>query len=179
MSKRFRMAIAAAAAAAALGGALFGTVSADATTTYYPGGNFEIVNSANPALCLGTSGTASFGLVAEVNCAGGLATTADTWHWTSGSGGEQLVNLNGACLGLNGGKTAAGTQLYGVDGCNGVTRYWVSFLYSTSPVTVYLWNTAAQYEAVPNPRPGNVGTPIELWPLVSGQWEYRSVSIVQ
>jgi hypothetical protein len=179
MSKRIRMAIAAASVAAAIGSALFGAASAEATSTDYPSGNFAIVNSANPDLCLGTTGTAKFGLVTEVSCAGSLATAADTWHWTSGTGGEQLVNLNGACLGLNGGKTTAGTQLYGVDGCDGVTRYWVSFLYSSNPVTVYLWNTAAQYEAVPNPRPGNVGTPVELWPLISGQWEYRSVSIVQ
>jgi hypothetical protein len=176
MTKRIRLAIAAVSAAAAIGSALFGAASAEATSTYYPSGDFAIVNSANASLCLGTSGTAKFGVVTDVSCAGNLYAAADTWHWTSGSGGEQLVNANGACLGLNGGKTAAGTQLYGVDGCDGATRYWVSFLYSSSPVTVYLWNSDAQYEAVPNPRPGSVGTPVELWPIISGQWEYHSVS---
>jgi len=127
---------------------------------------FFIRSSANTGQCLSVTSGETYGLVVMGPC-GVQGGANDLWHWTSAAD-DQLEDAAGACLGLYQGKTTILTQLYGVDGCDGATRYWT--MIPNSAGQFQLENQDADAEAAPNGP-----SAVVLEPLSFGfEWQENS-----
>ena len=129
-------------------------------------GDFNIHNANAPGKCIGID---TNGLAGDWNC---TANRDQVWTWAEAlyPGWQQLVNLNGQCLGVQGGSEAVGARIvaWSCLGTGHPDQYWQRgrAAYGGNELNNYQAysdpNTPAQLAGVAGGSTAN-GAPVILW----------------